>query len=183
MTEKTEGLSGVAKRVKVDSHFRHEILMEAGGETLRLCYQCGTCTSSCPVSRFSDSYRPRTILKMTELGMRNETLSDASLWLCAACFTCTDRCPQNVDVASVIRVLKNLAVGKAPMPSVLKELASNVLEKGYAYEISELRQRKRVEAGLPPLPKANLESIKSFAGASGLSKMIGTKREAQNDST
>ena len=103
---------------------------------LMRCFQCGTCTSDCPIARFSETYSPRQIIRMTQLGtQRTEFLTATRLWLCAACFTCTDRCPQNVEVASVIRVLRNLAAEKGCVPQVFKEQAASVLESGYAYRI------------------------------------------------
>lgn len=126
-----------------------------GGEKLLKCFQCGTCTSDCPIARFSDTYRPRQILRMTQLGLKDRVLSSDTLWLCASCFTCTDRCPQGVEVASVIRVLRNFAAQRGHVPQVYKELGTSILDTGYAYRIPDLRIKKRAEMGLPPLPKGN----------------------------
>jgi heterodisulfide reductase subunit C len=150
---------------EIDPKFKYEITKMHGGEKLLKCFQCGTCTSDCPVARFSDTYRPRQIIRMAQLGLKNRVLNSDTLWLCAACFTCTDRCPQDVEVASVIRVLRNLAAERGCVPTVFKEQASSILESGYAYKIPELRLRKREPQGLPPLPKGNPESVrKSLKG-------------------
>jgi heterodisulfide reductase subunit C len=148
------------KASEIDPKFKYEISKMHGGEKLMRCFQCGTCTSDCPVAKFSETYRPRQIIRMAQLGLRDRVLNSETLWLCAACFTCTDRCPQDVKVASVIRVLRNLAVEKGCMPQVFKEQGTSVLESGYAYKIPELRIKKRETLGLPPLPKGNPESIK-----------------------
>lgn len=157
--------------VRVDSRFRHEVMRFPGGETLKICFQCGTCTSSCPVARFSDSYRPRQILQMAQLGMRSRVLSSDTLWLCAACFTCTDRCPQGVEVASVLRTLRNMAVKEGFVPAAYRELASNVLGTGYAYKITKMRLRKREELGLPPLPEVDLGALAKLTMATGFSRL------------
>jgi heterodisulfide reductase subunit C len=160
LTEKsTETSSKNVDTARVDPAFKREVMNEHDGETLKKCFQCGTCTSSCPTARFSDSYRPRTVLRMAQLGLRNKVLSSSALWLCTACFTCTDRCPQGVEVASVLRVLRNLAVKKGVVPQVFIELNSSINDTGYAYRIPDLRHRKRAEAGLPPLPKANCKDV------------------------
>ena len=142
-----------------------------GGEKLKQCFQCGTCTSDCPIARFSDSYRPRTLIRMTQLGLKSRVLSSETLWLCASCFTCTDRCPQDVEVASVIRILRNVASEQGVMPPIFKELCSNILESGIAYRIPELRLKKREHVGLPPLPKSNPEALAKLAEATGFSKI------------
>jgi heterodisulfide reductase subunit C len=104
---------------------------------------------------------------MAQLGLKDRVLKSDTLWLCAACFTCTDRCPQDVEVASVIRVLRNIAAEEGLVPQVFIEEAASILESGYAYRIPELRLKKREILGLPPLPKGNTESIrKSLHGVS-----------------
>ena len=148
------------KASEIDPKFKYEITKMHGGEKLLRCFQCGTCTSDCPVARFSDTYRPRQIIRMAQLGLKNRVLNSDTLWLCAACFTCTDRCPQDVEVASVIRVLRNLAAERGCVPAVFKEQASSILETGYAYKIPELRLKKREPQGLPPLPKGNSEGVR-----------------------
>jgi heterodisulfide reductase subunit C len=172
--EKTPEISATApiKADEFDPHFKYEISKMHGGEKLKHCFQCGTCTSDCPIARFSDSYRPRTLIRMTLLGLKDRVLSSETLWLCAACFTCTDRCPQDVEVASVIRILRNVAVERGYVPIIFKELGSSILETGIAYRIPELRLKKREQIGLPPLPKGNPEDIKKLANATGFSKTL-----------
>ena len=148
------------KASELDPKFKYELLKIHGSEKILKCFQCGTCTSDCPVARYSDSYRPRTLIHMAQLGLKDRVLNSDTLWLCAACFTCTDRCPQDVEVASVIRVLRNLAAEKGCIPAVFKEQAACLLESGYAYKIPELRIKKRESQGLPPLPKGNAENVR-----------------------
>ena len=178
MAQKTEAPKKNVEPLKLDPSFKYEVMKEHDGETLKICFQCGSCTSSCPTARFSDSYRPRTILRLAQLGIRQKILPSPTLWLCTACFTCTDRCPQDVKVASVLRVLRNLAVKEGQTPRIFIELASNIYETGYAYKIPELRQKKRETVGLPPLPKASLDRVDRLLELAGGSKLIKSK-EAQ----
>ena len=160
---------------EMKSDFKYKISKMHGGEKLMRCFQCGTCTSDCPVARFSDTYRPRQIIRMAQLGLKDRVLDSDTLWLCAACFTCTDRCPQDVEVASVIRVLRNLAAEDGHIPQVFKDECASILESGYAYRIPELRLKKRETVGLPALPKGNPDSLcKSLHGVEFL-KHVGKK--------
>ncbi|MCW3985050.1 MAG: 4Fe-4S dicluster domain-containing protein [Candidatus Bathyarchaeota archaeon] len=168
------------KAHEFDPHFKYEIGKMHGGEKLKQCFQCGTCTSDCPIARFSDSYRPRAIIRMTQLGLKNRVLSSDTLWLCAACFTCTDRCPQDVEVASVIRILRNAAAEQGLMPSIFKDLGLSILESGIAYRIPELRLKKREQIGLPPLPKGNPEVMMKLAKVTGFSKILGKVSKRDN---
>ncbi len=165
----------VVKASEIDPKFKYEISKMHGGEKLMRCFQCGTCTSDCPVARFSDTYRPGQIIRMAQLGLKDRVLKSDTLWLCASCFTCTDRCPQDVEVASVIRVLRNLAVEEGVVPQVFKEQCASVLESGYAYKIPELRLKKRESLGLPPLPKGNPESIRKSLNGVGFLKHMEKK--------
>ena len=172
MTERAAESSKSVEPARLDPLFKHEVMREHDGETLKMCFQCGTCTSSCPTARFSTSYRPRTVLRMAQLGLRDKVLSSNALWLCTACFTCTDRCPQNVEVASVLRVLRNIAVKNDIVPVIYRELTSSINETGYAYRIPELRHKKREESGLPPLPKANLSDVSKLIKLTGGSRLL-----------
>ena len=160
------------KASELNPKFKYQLIKMHGSEKLLKCFQCGTCTSTCPIARYSDSYRPRTLLHMARLGLKDRVLKSDTLWLCAACFTCTDRCPQDVEVASVIRVLRNLAAEEGVVPQVFKDQCSSVLESGYAYKIPDLRIKKRETLGLPSLPKGNPESIrKSLKGVTFMRHM------------
>ena len=162
----------VLKTTDMDPKFKYKISKIPGAEKIMLCFQCGTCTADCPIARFSDSYRPRKLMRMTQLGMKDRVLSSDVIWLCAACFTCVDHCPQGVEIASVLRALRNLAVKEGFMPVVFRELASNILKTGYAYMIPELRLKKRVDKGLPPLPKANLEDVSKLFNVTDFSETL-----------
>ena len=147
------------KASELDPKFKYELQKIHGSEKILKCFQCGTCTSDCPVARFSDGYRPRTLIHMALTGLKDRVLNSDTLWLCAACYTCTDRCPQDIEVANVIRAFRNLAAEKGCYPQVFKDQAASLLESGYAFKIPELRVKKRESQGLPPLPKGNPENV------------------------
>lgn len=152
-------VSRTIKTGKLDPKFKYEISEIPGAENLKLCFQCGTCTADCPIARFSEIYNPRKIMRMTLLGMKDQVLSSDAIWLCAACFTCVDHCPQGVNIASVLRALRNLAVMEGIIPQVFVEITKNIKMTGCAYRIPEFRLKKRIEKGLPPLPRTNIKAI------------------------
>jgi heterodisulfide reductase subunit C len=159
MTNPVEATPTIITSSHLDPEFKHEISRTPGGEKLLHCFQCGTCTSDCPIARFSETYRPRQIIRMAQLGLKERVLSSETLWLCASCFTCTDHCPQDVEVATVIRVLRNLAAQHGYIPPVFRELGSSILDSGYAYRIPELRIKRREARGLPPLPQCDANDL------------------------
>jgi len=183
MSEKTQPKGTkqvrVIKASEIDPRFKYEVSKVPGGKKIMMCFQCGTCTADCPIARFSDSYRPRKLMRMTQLGLKDRVLSSDDIWLCAACFTCVDHCPQDVEISSVLRALRNMATKEGVMPVVYRDLSSNILKTGYAYRIPELRLRKREKQGLPPLPKVSLESIAKLSEVTGFSELFKKKRESE----
>ena len=97
----------------LDPNFKYEVSKEIGGQNIKLCFNCGICTVSCPVRRVDDSYNPRRIIRMVLYGMKKEILSSETIWKCVHCLTCLERCPQDVKFAEVIEALRILAVKEA----------------------------------------------------------------------
>lgn len=148
--------------LRVDPTFKHELSKIPGGETFKYCYQCGTCTATCPISRYTDVFRPNKIIQFAKLGIRNIVYSDA-VWLCVNCFSCTERCPQGVKVADVMRALKNMSVKDGYIPDQSRSFLTNILTNGSVYTIPSSRIRRRDAIGLPPLPLTKVEDLQKLA--------------------
>ena len=95
---------------KLDPQFKYDVANQPGGENLKLCFACGTCTAGCPVSEVDADFNPRKIIRQVLLGMREETLSSEVIWRCVQCYSCTAKCPQNVKFREVVRALREMAV-------------------------------------------------------------------------
>lgn len=80
------------------------------GENLRACYQCGECSSGCPLASEMDLL-PSTIIRLVQLG-QEEVLDSKTIWVCSSCLTCAVRCPQQIDVAKVMEALRQLNLRK-----------------------------------------------------------------------
>jgi heterodisulfide reductase subunit C len=94
----------------VDFGFKEEVASQPGGENLKRCFACGSCTLSCPVAEVEESYSPRRIIHMILLGLKEEVLSSKAIWYCLSCYRCQVRCPQEVKYPEIMRVLRKLAV-------------------------------------------------------------------------
>jgi heterodisulfide reductase subunit C2 len=95
---------------ELDTRFKYDVANEPGGENIRLCFACGLCTASCPVSDIDQKFNPRRIIRMVLLGLRKEVLSSDVIWFCIQCYSCQAHCPQNVDFADIMKALRSLAV-------------------------------------------------------------------------
>lgn len=111
------------EEIKLDANFKFEVAAAPGGENIKLCFACGTCTAACPVAAVDEEFNPRKIIRMVLLGMRKETLSSPLIWRCVQCYSCTAKCPQNVKFRDVMKVLRAMAVKEGfAAPSVLADI-------------------------------------------------------------
>jgi quinone-modifying oxidoreductase subunit QmoC len=116
---RTSGLSKESRPVKprsgIDPGFAGEIAAIPGGERLRECIQCGTCSAVCPLSAYMD-YTPRRLIAMTEAGMKDEVLGSFSIWVCAGCYACTAACPKEIPITDMMYALKRTAIREGVHP-------------------------------------------------------------------
>lgn len=96
------------KRTQAET-FVEEISAIPGGEGIRLCIQCGTCTASCPNATRMD-HTPAQLIAMVRAGMREEVLSSNAMWYCLSCYLCTVRCPRGIKQTDLMHALECLAV-------------------------------------------------------------------------
>lgn len=102
-----------------------DIINEEGGEILKLCYQCGTCTAVCPWNRVR-SFIVRHLLHQGQLGLID--FEDEDVWLCATCNNCVKRCPRGVEIIDVMRALRRAVteLGIAKVPDSLRITIKNI---------------------------------------------------------
>lgn len=151
--------------------FAREIA-EAGGEEVKLCFQCGTCTAGCPSGR-QTSYRVRKLMRMAQLGMKEEIINSEELWQCSTCYTCVERCPRQVPVVDIIVSLRNIAVADGHMYDPHKKTAQNLASIGHAVPVSDKISALRAELGLPEVPPTVLSNEAAMSDFSKLLKATG----------
>ena len=90
--------------------FAEEVKALPGGESLEMCYSCGTCTSQCMVQlKQEPEYNPRRLLRLVMMEMRAEAYANPTTWLCSACDLCYPACPQQIHISGVITAVKQIA--------------------------------------------------------------------------
>ena len=101
----------------LDVSFCDEVASLPGGENIRKCFACGTCSAGCPVTNIDEEYNPRKIVRQIIFGMREEVLRSPVIWFCLICYRCYARCPQQVNFTDVMRALRYLAIKDKYVPS------------------------------------------------------------------
>ena len=101
---------------------------------LRRCLQCGRCTGSCPATYVFSEFSPRTIVLELLEGRMDGLLKGDLIWMCGQCYTCHLRCPRGNSPATVILVLRELALRQGYATDKVKEIAErcgrSMWEKG-----------------------------------------------------
>ncbi len=145
----------------LDPNFKFLIASEPGGENIKKCFSCGTCTAGCPVREVTDRYNPRRIIRMAILGMKEEVLSSPFIWLCSSCYTCYERCPQDVRIPELMNAIKNIAVREGYLPPAMKTQLDILFSHGRLLEVTDFENEKRKESGLPLL-QGKTEDVKKI---------------------
>lgn len=87
-----------------------ERVMSLSGKNVYLCYQCGMCSSSCPMAQYMDLL-PHQVIRLLQLG-NPDVVKVKAIWLCVSCMTCSDRCPRRVEPSAVFEALRQLTLRK-----------------------------------------------------------------------
>lgn len=162
-----------------------QMIKKTGGPNIQSCYQCGTCSGSCPAG-VRTNYLVRGIIRKALLGLKEQCISAPELWYCTTCYTCTDRCPQDVKPTDVIKAIRNIAVAEGYMLVPHQKVAQKVLETGHAVPLDKeswenLRESVGIER-VPPNASGHpeaIEEIRKIAKKTGFDKLIEEKKEEQ----
>jgi heterodisulfide reductase subunit C len=90
-----------------DCAFLQEVEKKSG-QKISACFQCEKCSNGCPVT-FAMDIVPHKILRLVNLGLKDQVLRSDTIWVCAACETCTSRCPNDIDIAHVMDSLRQIS--------------------------------------------------------------------------
>jgi heterodisulfide reductase subunit C2 len=82
---------------------------QLSGQVVADCYQCGCCTSGCPVGQAMDP-PPSKAIRLLQLGKARELLESDGIWMCASCMVCGTRCPRGVDYALIAEACRAIKI-------------------------------------------------------------------------
>jgi quinone-modifying oxidoreductase subunit QmoC len=149
-----------------DLNFVNEII-KGGGESLKKCYQCATCSVVCNLTP-DDKPFPRKEMIHAQWGLKDKLFGNPDIWLCHQCSDCTAYCPRGAKPGEVLNAIRKLSIENYSVPAFLGKLVGNpgalvlLLAIPTAIFLAIL-------AGLGHL---NLESIRNEAGKIAYSALL-----------
>ena len=164
-----------------DPDFTAEFI-DSGIETVKHCFQCGTCSGSCPSGRRTP-YKVRQIVRKCLLGLKEEVITDDALWMCTTCYTCQERCLRSVKIVEIIKKARNIAAHAGYIAKPLKMTGVFVMNTGHGVPINDATKALRAKIGLPEIPPTThaypeaLEEVQKICKITGFDELIGYDEE------
>ncbi|MBU2453980.1 MAG: quinone-interacting membrane-bound oxidoreductase complex subunit QmoC, partial [Proteobacteria bacterium] len=95
-----------------------------GGETLKKCYQCATCSVACPIAPENSPF-PRKEMIAASWGLKDRLVKSADIWLCHQCGDCTDLCPRGAAPGDVLSAVRSAAISEYAKPKALAKAVND----------------------------------------------------------
>ena len=160
-----------------DPDFTAEFI-DAGIETVKHCFQCGTCGGGCPSGRRTP-YKVRQIVRKCLLGLKEDVITDDALWMCTTCYTCQERCPRSVKIVEIIKKARNVAAHAGYMAKPHKMTGVFVINTGHGVPINDAAKALRTKIGLSEVPATThadagaLEEVQKLCKLTAFDELIG----------
>ncbi|OGW54791.1 MAG: hypothetical protein A2Y81_01500 [Nitrospirae bacterium RBG_13_43_8] len=77
-----------------------------GNFNLNACYNCGTCTVTCPLTSNGATFSSRKSIHATQIGAKKHLLGSLDPWLCYYCGDCSTLCPRQTEPGEAMMTLR-----------------------------------------------------------------------------
>ncbi len=94
---------------------------ELGGDSVKKCFQCATCSVVCPISPENKPF-PRKEMIAASWGLKDKLVSNYDIWLCHQCGDCSTLCPRGARPGDVLAAIRAYTIGEYATPKVLAKM-------------------------------------------------------------
>lgn len=109
--------------VNPDLEFIKEI-QARGGESLKKCFQCATCSVACPISPDKKPF-PRKEMIAASWGLKDKLVGNGDIWLCHNCGDCSTLCPRGAKPGDVLAAIRSYAISEYAAPKAVGKLIND----------------------------------------------------------
>ncbi len=109
--------------IKPDLAFVNEII-KGGGESLKKCYQCATCSVACQVTPDSQPF-PRKEMVLAQWGQKDKLITSPDVWLCHQCSDCTAMCPRGAKPGEVLNAIRKQSIKEVALIPFFAKIATD----------------------------------------------------------
>ncbi len=109
--------------IEPDVNFINEIA-GLGGEDLKKCFQCATCSVACPISPDNKPF-PRKEMIAASWGLKDKLVGNGDIWLCHNCGDCSTLCPRGAKPGDVLAAIRQYAITDYAAPKALGKMVND----------------------------------------------------------
>jgi heterodisulfide reductase subunit C len=169
-------MDGSSEKLSPNVCFQDELTDSELGVSLKVCYNCSTCTTACPVALETEGkFNPRTIIQLANCGYEERLIleNNPNVWQCTMCEVCQEVCPQNVDLHEIFLVVKNTAARYENIPENYTAESQKVFQFGKSIPLQSAIEKRRTQLELPVIPPVDVEEIQTLLNMTEMKDILG----------
>lgn len=109
--------------IEPDVNFINEVA-GLGGEDLKKCFQCATCSVVCPISPDNKPF-PRKEMIAASWGLKDKLVGNGDIWLCHNCGDCSTLCPREAKPGDVLAAIRLYNITEYANPKALGKMVND----------------------------------------------------------